>query len=97
MKALEIQPAARADLISAWLRVADDRGIDAADAYIEKIRDLCQLIASQPDMGVARDDVAHDVRSFPVDSYVIYYADGGSSLRILRVWHASQDPSRLQT
>jgi toxin ParE1/3/4 len=97
LKALEFQPAARADLIGAWLQVADDRDVDAADAYVEKIRDLCQLIASQPEMGVARDDVALDVRSFPVDSYVIYYEDVGSSLRILRVWHASQDPSWLQT
>lgn len=83
--------------MGAWLQVAEDRGVDAADAYIDKIRDLCTLIASQPEMGVARDDVAHDVRSFPVDSYVIYYEDVGPSLRILRVWHASQDPTKLQT
>lgn len=97
MKFIEFQPAAKADLIGVWLQIADDRGVDAADAYVEKIRDLCTLIASQPEMGVARNDVADGVRSFPVDSYVIYYEDAGSSLRILRVWHASQDPSRLHT
>lgn len=96
MKLLEYQPAANADLLGAWLQVANDRGADAADAYVEKIRDLCELIAHQPDMGVARDDVAIDVRSFPVDSLVIYYEDADSSLRILRVWHSSQDPTRLR-
>ncbi len=95
MKIPEYQPGAKADLLGAWLQVADDRGVDAADAYLEKIRDLCELIAGQPEMGVARDDVANDVRSFPIDSYVIYYEDAGSSLRILRVWHSSQDPTRL--
>ena len=95
MKVLLYQPAAKADLLGAWLQVADDRGADAADAYVEKIRDLCELIATQPDMGVARDDVAKDVRSFPVDSYIIYYEDAGSSLRILRVWHSSQDTKTM--
>lgn len=95
MKVLEYQAAAKADLLGAWLQVAENRGVDAADVYVEKIRDLCELIASQPEMGVVRDDVANDVRSFPVDSYVIYYEDDGSSLRILRVWHSSQDPTRL--
>ena len=97
MKYLEIQPAANADLIGAWLEVAQDRATDAADSYIDKIHDLCQLIASQPEMGVARDDVAKDVRAFPVDSYIIDYEVTASSLRILRVWHASQDPSNLST
>ena len=97
MKTLEFQPAANADLIGAWLEVAQDRGTDAADSYMDKIHDLCQLIASQPEMGVARDDVAQDVRAFPVDSYIIDYEVTASSLRILRVWHASQDPSNLST
>lgn len=95
MKLLEYQPAAKADLLGAWLQVANDRGTDAADACVEKIRDLCELIAHQPEMGVVRDDVANDVRSFPVDSLVIYYENTDSSLRILRVWHSSQDPTRL--
>ncbi len=92
MKAVEFQSAAEADLVGAWLQVADDRSVDAADAYIAKLRDLCELIASQPEMGVARPDVAIDVRSFPVDNHVIYYEDRESTVRILRVWHSSQDP-----
>ena len=96
MKSVEFQQAAEADLLGAWLQVADDRGVGAADTYIAKIRDLCELIASQPEMGVVRNDVAIDVRSFPVDNYVLYY-EVDSSLRILRVWHSSQDPMTLVT
>jgi toxin ParE1/3/4 len=92
LNAVEFQSAAEADLIGAWLQVADDRGVDSADAYIAKLRDLCELIASQPEMGIARSDVAIDVRSFPVDNYVIYYEKHDSSVRILRVWHTAQDP-----
>ena len=91
MKSVEFQQPAEAGLLRAWLQVADDLGVDAADAYIARIRDLCELIASQPEMGVARDDVADGVRSFPVHNYVIFYEDVESSLRILRLWHTSQD------
>jgi len=31
LKILEYQPAAKADLLDAWLQVADDRGVDAAE------------------------------------------------------------------
>jgi toxin ParE1/3/4 len=92
LTAVEFQPAAESDLLSAWLQVAEDRGVDAAEEYISRIRDLCSLIASQPGMGVARPEIAENIQSFPVDSYVIYYEQHDSSTRILRVWHTAQDP-----
>jgi toxin ParE1/3/4 len=95
LRLVEYQNAAEEDLVGAWLQVTNDLGIDAADAYVSKIRDLCELIASQPEMGVARDDIARNVRSFPVDNYVIYYENSDSSLWILRVWHSSQNPAAL--
>ena len=95
MTSVQYQPAAETDLIGAWLQVADDRGVDAADLYISKLREVCELIASQPGMGVDRPDVAADVQSFPVDHYVIYYELHGSTLNVLRVWHAAQDPKSL--
>jgi len=93
LKPVEYQNAAEEDLIGAWIQVANDLGSDAADTYVSKIRDLCELIASQP--GVARDDVAIGVRSLPVDNYVIFYENSDSSLRILRVWHSSQSAATL--
>lgn len=96
MRLVEYLPAAGEDLIDAWIHVADDRGASAADAYIDKVRDLCELIATQPEMGLARPEVAIGVRSFPVDNYVIFYEDAESSLRILRVWHSSQDPKGIR-
>jgi toxin ParE1/3/4 len=89
------QAAAEADLIEVWLQVADDGGNERADEYISKLQALCELIASQPNMGVDRPDIAKGVRSFPVDRYVIYYEKHGLTLSILRVWHTAQDPKSL--
>ena len=71
MRSIEFQPAAKVDLLEAWLQVAHHRGVNAADTYLSKLRALCELIANQPGMGVDRPDVADGVLSFPVDSHVV--------------------------
>ena len=95
MTHIQYQAAAEADLIAVWLQVAADGGLNRADDYISKLQAICELLASQPDMGVNRPDIAKGVRSFPVDRYVIYYEHFGPKLSVLRVWHTAQDPESL--
>jgi len=95
MTVVQYQAAAKADLVEAWLQIAGDGGSDRADNYISRLQEICQLIASQPAMGVDRPDVAKGVRSFPVDHYVIYYELHGSMLSVLRIWHSAKDPISL--
>ena len=95
MTIVQYQAAAEADLVEVWLQVADDGGPNQADEYISKLQAICELIASQPDMGLSRPDIAKGVRSFPVDRYVIYYEHYGPTLSVLRVWHTAQDPKSL--
>ena len=95
MTHIQYQAAAEADLIKVWLQVAADGGLNRADDYISKLQAICELLASQPDMGVNRPDIAKGVRSFPVDRYVIYYEQHGPTLSVLRVWHTAQDPKSL--
>ena len=95
MTHIQYQAAAEADLIAVWLQVADDGGLNRADDYISKLQAICELLASQPDMGVNRPDIAKGVRSFPVDRYVIYYEHYGPTLSVLRVWHTAQDPKSI--
>ena len=89
------QAAAELDLIEVWLQAADVGGNQIADEYISRLQSICELIASQPNMGVDRPDIAKGVRSFPVDRYVIFYEQHGSTLSVLRVWHTAQDPKSL--
>ena len=95
MTIVQYQAAAEADLVEVWLQVADDSGLDQADEYISKLQAICELIASQPDMGLNRPDISMGVRSFPVDRYVIYYEHDGPTLSVLRFWHTAQDPKSL--
>ena len=95
MTIVQYQAAAEADLVEVWLQVADDGNLNQADEYISKLQAICELIASQPDIGLNRPDIAKGVRSFPVDRYVIYYEHCGPTLSVLRVWHTAQDPKSL--
>jgi len=91
---VQYQSAARADLIGIWLQIADD-SIERADDYIANLQAICELISEQPAMGVERSETANGVRSFPLDNYLIYYEQSGSTLSVLRVWHAARDPQSL--
>ena len=95
MTIVQYQAAAEADLVEVWLQVADDGCLNQADEYISKLQAICELIASQPDMGLSRPVIAKGVSSFPVDRYVIYYEHYGPTLSVLRVWHTAQDPKSL--
>ncbi len=89
------QRVAKADLIDVWLFIAEDN-VAAADAYIERLQQVCVLIAENPLMGHDRTDIAEGVISFAVDDYVIYYELHDKGITILRVWHAARDPANLR-
>ncbi len=95
MTVVQYQAAAGADLVEVWLQVADDGGTDRADEYISRLQAICELLASQPGMGVDRPDIAQGIQSFPVDRYVIYYEQHDLVVSVLRVWHTAQDPKSL--
>ncbi len=89
------QRVAKADLIDVWLFIAEDN-VAAADAYIDRLQQVCVLIAENPLMGSDRTDIAEGVSSFAVDDYVIYYELHSKGITVLRVWHAARDPANLR-
>ena len=89
------QRVAKADLIDVWLFIAADN-VAAADAYIDRLQQVCVLIAENPLMGSDRTDIAEGVNSFAVDDYVIYYELHDKGITVLRVWHAARDPANLR-
>ena len=63
MTRVQYQAAAKADLIEAWLQIADD-SVERADEYISRLQEICELIADQPAMGLDRPDIADGIQSF---------------------------------
>ena len=71
--AYRLSPLAEQDLEEIWLYVAEDSSPTTADRLIDAIVDRFDLLEEQPAVGRARPEFGAGVRSFVVESYVIYY------------------------
>lgn len=89
-----ISDAAATDLDALWLYVAERGSIEAADRLIDAIMDGFRLLARYPGMGRERDELAPNLRGFPVTdypNYLIFYRQGEGAIDIVRVLQGSQD------
>lgn len=58
------RPLAAADILDIWGHIAED-SIEQADQWVDKLGEKFEIIATQPLMGRARNELAANVRSFP--------------------------------
>jgi toxin ParE1/3/4 len=81
---------AKSDLIEIWFFIAKDSP-DAADRFLALISEKCELIATSPEMGRRRDELAPGLRSFPVGRYLIFYRPIEDGIEVARVLSAYRD------
>ena len=75
---------AEEDLIDIWLYIAQDNPA-AADRLLDKIDGKIRLLAEQPAIGRAREDIAPDLRFLPIGKYLILYRIILDGIEIVRV------------
>jgi toxin ParE1/3/4 len=85
-----LAPLAERDLEEIWLYVASDASPSTADRLIDAFVERFDLLVEQPWMGRLRPEFGEGVRSFVVESHVIYYRHEGD-VQIARVLHGSRD------
>jgi len=76
-------------------QIADRQGFDAADRYLQQINAKCQTIASFPNIGRSRDELAPSLRSLPIDDYLIFYRAIDNGVEIIRVVSGYRDLEAL--
>lgn len=82
---------AQADLLQAWLYIAEDN-LAAADKVLDKLEQEASLLLLQPLMGRARPELGSAVRSWPSSTpYVLFYEVDDMELTVLRVLHHARD------
>ena len=81
---------AEQDLEEIWSYVAEDASPATADRVIDAIFTRFELLAEQPRIGRSRPEFGEGVRSFVVESYVIYYRHDQDVL-IAKVLHGRRD------
>ena len=63
---------AKTDRLDIWLYIADDN-LPAADRVIDRIFEISTMLADYPEAGRQRPELGKGVRSYPMDSYLLYY------------------------
>jgi toxin ParE1/3/4 len=83
---LRLTAQAEEDLIDIWSYIAQYNPL-AADRLLDALDRKCQTLAQNPQMGMARDDIATGVRHFPVGNYIILYRNVGNGIEVVRYVH----------
>ncbi|MBU1665552.1 MAG: type II toxin-antitoxin system RelE/ParE family toxin [Gammaproteobacteria bacterium] len=84
------RPMALADLVEIWDFIADDSEANA-DNFLSKLESRLDLLAHQPRMGRARDELMNGLRSYPIGRYVVFYLPHPDGVELVRVLHSARD------
>lgn len=87
-------PQAESDLVEIAVYIARDNP-SAAERLLDIIDEKCSMLSRQPLMGEPREEIALNLRSFPVGNYVIFYRPIDHGIRLVRVLHGARDLGQL--
>lgn len=94
MPALIISPEAEQDLLDIWLYIAEDSPVNA-DRFLDRLEGKALKLSEFTEIGIDRPELAPDMKSFPVDRYVLYYRANTEGIELVRVLHGSRDINRV--
>jgi len=91
---LIIAPLAKHDLKHIYDYGISNWGARQASDYLDKLKEHFWGLTEQPKMGIEREELLPGMRSFPVDSHVVFYRLQQSQVEVVRILHGRQDPQR---
>ena len=84
------RPLAELDLLNIWNYIADD-SLDRADDFLDRIESKLMTLAQNSGLGRKRSELLPDLRSFPIDNYVVFYQQIDGGIDVIRLLHGSRD------
>ncbi|VAW54473.1 hypothetical protein MNBD_GAMMA07-169 [hydrothermal vent metagenome] len=95
MPELIISPQAEQDLLDIWLYIAEDNTVNA-DRYLDKLNDKAISLSESSGIGKDRPELApNNLKSFPVDHYMLYYLPIKTGIELVRILRTSRDTQPL--
>ena len=95
MPRIVVSPLAQADVDEIWDHIARD-SIRNADRFVDRLEQRFGVLAANPRLGVARDDLRPGLRRFGYGRYLIYYRLIRDGIEVLRVVHGARDQRHLR-
>ncbi len=90
---IEIQPKAEKDLEDFWFFPFQRWGEKQTDRYYDELIKGMDLIANNPEIGYACDDIKEGYRCFGIKEHEVYYKITKTRIVIIRVLHDGMKPS----
>jgi toxin ParE1/3/4 len=94
MPKIIIAPLAQADIDEIWDYIARD-SIRNADRFVDRIEQRFGLLADNPRLGVARNDLRPGLRRFRHARYLVYYRLVRGGIEVVRVVHGARQQKPL--
>ena len=67
------------------------RDLAAADRLVIHLDATLNIIATSPHMGRKVEELAPNLRSFPVGNYLIFYRPMADGIELIRILHGARD------
>lgn len=67
-------------------------GVSQANTYLDGLESRAQLLAENPNLGMAREILSGGLLSFPYESHILYYKKHARGIVIVRILHQQMDP-----
>ena len=90
MSLYRIARTAQCDLDTIWCYIGSF-DMRAADRWLDTVQRRFQVLATQPNAGQARPDLAPELRFLPVGNYLIFYRPIENGVEIARLIHGARD------
>ena len=81
---------AKADVDSIWTHIAADN-LKAAEELLQGFSTIFEMLLRNPQAGRLRPELGHNLRSFAVENYTIFYIPQFDGIAIVRVMHGRKD------
>ena len=91
MPKISIQRRAKQDLKHLWLYSLTHWGHRQADIYYDELIKGMDVIADNPKIGVARDDLRQGYRQYQINHHLVFYRLTSSRIHIIRVLGEKMD------
>jgi toxin ParE1/3/4 len=77
--------------------IAQQSGLEQSERFLSKLESKFSKIVTFPLIGRQRDEILNNIRTIPLDNYLILYLPIGDDIEILRIVSGYRDLSTLFT
>lgn len=94
MPRFALTPRAAQDLNDIWDYTADRWSTEQANRYIRNLQHSMGLLAENPNIGRACDEIARGYQKHTSGSHLIFFRVTEDGIKVIRILHRRMDPDR---